>query len=52
MDIAENHGLFVRAVGDTIVIAPPLITTKGEINELARRLTVSLLETETAVRNS
>ena len=52
MDIAEHHGLFVRAVGDTIVMAPPLIITEDEIDELARRLTVSLLETDAAVRNS
>ena len=45
MDIAEKHQLFIRSVGDTIVIAPPLIITKAEIDELIRRLRIALMET-------
>ena len=45
MDIAEKHQLFIRSVGDTIVIAPPLIITKAEIDELIRRLRIALTET-------
>jgi 4-aminobutyrate---pyruvate transaminase len=42
MDIAESHGLFVRAVGDTIVLAPPLIISEQEVDELFARLSQSL----------
>ena len=45
MDIAEKHQLFIRSVGDTILIAPPLIITKAEIDELIRRLRIALTET-------
>ena len=44
VDIAVRHGLFIRAVGNTIVMAPPLIITESEILELNRRLRSSLLE--------
>jgi 4-aminobutyrate--pyruvate transaminase len=42
MEIAEDQGLFVRAVGDTIVMAPPLIITEAEVDELIFRLGQSL----------
>ena len=44
VDIAARHGLFIRAVGDTIVMAPPLVITEAEILELIRRLRSSLQE--------
>jgi 4-aminobutyrate---pyruvate transaminase len=34
---AQQHGLLVRAIGDTIAFAPPLIATDAEITEIARR---------------
>ncbi len=37
--LAQKHCLFIRAVGDTVVLAPPLIISKGEINILFERLT-------------
>ena len=42
MDLAEENLLFVRAVGDTIVLAPPLIVTEPEIDILIERLTASI----------
>ena len=44
VDIAGRHGLFIRAVGNSIVMAPPLIITEVEILELVRRLRSSLQE--------
>jgi 4-aminobutyrate---pyruvate transaminase len=31
---AAQHGLFVRAIGDTICVAPPLVSTETEIKEM------------------
>ncbi len=45
----EANGLFLRPVGDTLVLAPPLIITEQEIDEMFRRLGRALdqaLETE------
>ena len=42
MDIAENNGLLIRAVGDTIVLAPPLIITESQVAELTDRLQTSI----------
>ncbi len=44
MDIAERNRLFIRAVGNTIVLAPPLIISADEINELIKRLRLSIDE--------
>lgn len=35
---AERNGLFVRAIGDTIALCPPLIIDEGEIEMLIDRL--------------
>lgn len=40
-DTAAQHGLLVRPVGDTIVLAPPLISTEAEINEITQLLQVA-----------
>jgi 4-aminobutyrate--pyruvate transaminase len=37
MDSAQRHGLLVRAIGDTVAFAPPLIATAAEIGEMAGR---------------
>ena len=42
MDLAEENLLFVRAVGDTIVLAPPLVITEPEIDILMERLSTSI----------
>jgi len=48
--IFEGHclaqGLIVRAVGDTVVLAPPLVITDSEIETLATRLINGLRMTE------
>jgi 4-aminobutyrate--pyruvate transaminase len=52
--IAEQHGLIVRAIGDTIAFCPPLIISEAEIEEMLARFRRALDETlrvlgETAV---
>ncbi len=42
---AEKYGLFIRAVGDSLVMAPPLIITETEIRELLERFNNALEET-------
>ena len=48
MTRAEAHGVFVRAVGDSVVIAPPLVITEEELEELLARFTLALADTEAA----
>ena len=43
---ATDHGLIIRAMGDSIGLCPPLIISEAEINELFDRLTTALNETE------
>jgi 4-aminobutyrate---pyruvate transaminase len=43
--IAEQHGLIVRAIGDTIAFCPPLIISEAEIEELLARFKRALDET-------
>jgi len=45
---AQEHGLFVRAIGDAVVMAPPLIITPAEVDDLLARLGKALAETESA----
>ena len=33
-DICVNNGLVMRAVGDTMIVSPPLIVTDAHIDEL------------------
>ena len=40
--LCEAHGLFVRPSNDTLVMAPPLIITDREIDEMFRRLREAL----------
>lgn len=46
MEIAERNGLFIRAIGDTIVLAPPLIISSSEIEELMKQIEMSLIQME------
>ncbi len=41
----QEHGLFVRATGDAVVLAPPLVITEAEIDELFRRFAAALDDT-------
>lgn len=40
--IAEEEGLIVRAIGDTIAFCPPLIISELEVQELLKRFTKAL----------
>ena len=37
-----NNGLIMRAVGDTMIIAPPLVISKAEIDELVEKARLCL----------
>ena len=41
---AEKNGLFIRSVGSSLVIAPPLIITRTEMGELLTRLSQAIEE--------
>ena len=43
---AEEVGLIVRSIGDTVALCPPLIIRDDEIKELARRFGAALREVE------
>jgi 4-aminobutyrate---pyruvate transaminase len=47
--IAEEHGLIVRAIGDTIAFCPPLIISEAEIEEMLLRFRRALDETTRAL---
>ena len=42
MHCAQKHSLFIRAIGNTIVLAPPLIISKQEIKLLFQRLSYAI----------
>ncbi len=44
-DLAINNGLVMRAVGDTMIIAPPLIISQEQIDELISKATKTLDDT-------
>ena len=41
-DFCFNNGLIMRAVGDTMIISPPLIMTKEQIDKLVELANMSL----------
>lgn len=41
-DRAHDHGLIVRAIGDSIAFCPPMIITEAEIDEMLRRFALTL----------
>lgn len=43
---AREYGLIVRALGDTVVCAPPLVVTEDEIDDLGARFHRALADTE------
>ena len=47
---AEEHGLIVRAIGDTISFCPPLIISRDEIEEMIARFRLALDDTWQRVR--
>jgi adenosylmethionine-8-amino-7-oxononanoate aminotransferase len=38
-DYCFDHGVFLRALGDTLILSPPLIITEVQIAEIANVLT-------------
>ena len=38
----QEHGVIVRALGDTLTVAPPLVVSEGEIDEIVRVVGVAL----------
>ena len=42
VDLAQQHGLLLRAVGDTVVMAPPLVISDAEVSELLYKLSGAL----------
>ncbi|MDP7218593.1 MAG: aminotransferase class III-fold pyridoxal phosphate-dependent enzyme, partial [Arenicellales bacterium] len=49
-DISMRLGLIMRAVGDTMIISPPLVMSREEIDELIMLATSALDETLAAVQ--
>jgi len=46
---AQDHGLIVRPLGDSVAFSPPLIITEDEIGEMITRFALALDETEAMV---
>ncbi len=46
---AQEHGLIVRPLGDSVAFSPPLIITEDEIGEMITRFALALDETEAMV---
>jgi 4-aminobutyrate---pyruvate transaminase len=49
---AQEHGLILRAMGDTVAVCPPLVITAEETDELLRRLARALDDTEAALEKA
>ena len=49
-DLCVENGLVMRATKDTMLIAPPLVTTRAEIDELIDRAQHCLDLTAAAIR--
>jgi 4-aminobutyrate--pyruvate transaminase len=49
---AQERGLLLRAMGDAAALAPPLIITEAEIDEMLDRLGQALDDTEAMVREA
>jgi 4-aminobutyrate--pyruvate transaminase len=47
---AQEHGLILRVIVDTVAICPPLIITEKELNDLFDRLGRALDETLESLR--
>jgi putrescine aminotransferase len=49
-DFSFKHGLVMRAVRDRLIIAPPLVISHGEIDELVARARRTLDDTYAELR--
>ena len=46
---AQEHGLILRAMADTVALCPPLVITAEEIDEMLRRFGKALDDTDAAL---
>ena len=51
-DLAINNGLVMRAVGDTMIIAPPMIINQEQVDELISKATKTLDDTLAAINKT
>lgn len=51
-DICYDNGLVMRAVRDTMIVAPPLVITESQIDELMEKVLRSLDKTRDALKKS
>ncbi len=51
-DLSINNGLVMRAVGDTMIIAPPLIINREQVDELISKATKTLDDTLAAINKT
>jgi 4-aminobutyrate--pyruvate transaminase len=49
---AHEHGLIIRAIGDTIAFCPPLIITEDQVRDMVKRFKVTLDETAAMLRET
>jgi putrescine aminotransferase len=49
-DISIRNGLVMRAVWDTLIVAPPLVITRSEIDELITKAGATLDQLEAELR--
>ena len=49
-EICMNNGLVMRATGDTMIISPPLVITRGEIDVMAEKIWTSLDQTQASLQ--
>ena len=52
MHCAQKHSLFIRAIGNTIVLAPPLIISKQEINLIFEQLSDAIKEWKQRIKKN
>lgn len=51
MQACADHGLILRALGDTVAICPPLVISETQIHELFDKVELALADTLTYVRS-
>jgi 4-aminobutyrate---pyruvate transaminase len=49
---AHEHGLIIRAIGDTIAFCPPLIITEDQVRDMVERFRITLDETAAMLRET
>ena len=48
-EIAQDHGLVIRSIGDTLALCPPLILTESDATEIVLRLARTLDDTSVSL---